>query len=120
MYQITDLYPATKCNTEAMAEMAIGAPVRPNAFLKHCHKSFVLIGDIVVPNAFLDELANHVMPWNMVFDEDDVITAREMVGELFWSGLNANKRRVLGACILILIEQGRVVLEVPTAKRKAA
>lgn len=103
-----------------MSEVAIGAPARYNVFLKFYSKSFVLIENILVPTSFLDELAEHLMPWNHVFENDDLLTAREMVGECFWAGLSTNERTVLGACLLILIEQGRVVLDFPARKQKAA
>ena len=103
-----------------MDDLAIGAPARSTVFIKYCRKCFVLIQDTLVPTAFLDELANHLMPWNMLFDDDDLLTAREMVGELYWAGLSTNERSVLGACLLILIEQGRIVLTFPPSKRKAA
>jgi hypothetical protein len=48
------------------------------------------------------------------------INAREMVGEWYWAGLSNDQRTVLGACLMILIEQGRVVLEFSSAKKKAA
>jgi len=103
-----------------MSEIAIGAPARSNVFTKFNLKSFMLIEGILVSTAFLDELASYPMSWNYVFETDDPLSAREMVGELYWAGLSANQRTVLGACLLILIEQGRITLQFPPAKKKAA
>ena len=120
MYELTKLFPATRCNSDRMEELAIGAPTRSTVFRKYHGKSFMLIEDIVVPTAFLDELAAHPMSWGLIFDDDMAINAREMVGEWYWAGLSNDQRTVLGACLMILIEQGRVVLEFSSAKKKAA
>jgi hypothetical protein len=120
MFPLPDLYPAARCNSYLMQELAIGNPGRSTVFFKYHDRSFVLINDVVVPSAFIDDLAEHPMPWNMLFDDDAVLTTREIVGEPFWLGLTDSQRSVLGACLMILIEQGRVVLEFPKAKRKAA
>jgi len=120
MYTITKLYPATQYNSALMEEIAIGAPAQSSVFMKYARKSFMLIDDQLVPTAFLDRLDKHPMAWNAVFEEDAVYTARELVGEDFWFSLTNAERRVLGACLLILIEQGRVVLEFPATKEKVA
>jgi hypothetical protein len=56
----------------------------------------------------------------LIFDHDMAINARDMVGEWYWAGLSTDQRTVLGACLMILIETDRVVLQFPPAKKKAA
>lgn len=120
MHELTKLYPSVRCNSDVMAELAINAPAESSVFCKYYGKRFLLIEGIVVGATFLDELAEHPIPWDLIFDHGMAISARELVGEWYWAGLSAEHRTVLGACLLILIEQGRVVLKFPEREQKAA
>jgi hypothetical protein len=98
------VYTSVNCNRDVVAEL-VGDAV-PDG-----HFSFVLIDDHIVPNSFIDFVADAVcdttFPYGSVFSVRDYMTAP------LYECLDEEEHQVLGGVIMLLIEQGRVAIEFP-------
>jgi hypothetical protein len=68
-----------------------------------------LINNHLVPYSFLDELEQRF--FDATFDHDQVISIRAIVGDEYLQGLSNAERKVLGGCVLLLIEQSRIAID---------
>lgn len=98
------LYSSVSCNKVMVAEL-VGNDVPEDFF------GFVLIGEHIVPNAFIDFVADAVS--DTTFSYGAVFSVRDYVTEPLWECLDEDERQVLGGVIMLLIEQGRVAVEFP-------
>jgi len=70
--------------------------------------SYYIIRERLVPAAFIDQLAAHLV--DVVFDHDEVISPREVCGEDFWEALDAHEKAVIPDCLVLLIKQHRLAI----------
>ena len=70
--------------------------------------SYYIIRERLVPSAFIDQLAAHLV--DVVFDHDEVISPRDVCGEDFWEALDANEKAVIPDCLALLIKQHRLAI----------
>lgn len=103
----TTAFKYVNCHSEQISEV-IGKDVPHGKF------GFHLINDHLVPNNFLDDLEGRF--FDVTFDHDQVISIRDIVGDAYIQGLTKAEREVLGACLLLLIEQGRLAIYFMDAK----
>jgi hypothetical protein len=66
------------------------------------NRGYFLVEDTLVPYSFLERLDDHLS--NNNFTYGCVLTLEEICGEEFWNSLKSVERKVLGACILMLME----------------
>jgi hypothetical protein len=96
------LYKSVSCNRDVVAEL-VGSDLPEDFF------GFVLIDKHIVPNSFIDFVADAIS--STTFPYGAVVSVRDYVTEPLWEGLDDDERQVLGGVIMLLIEQGRVAVE---------
>jgi hypothetical protein len=101
----SNLYKSVNCNRDAVAEL-VGSDFPEG------HFGFVLIDDHVVPNSFIDFVADALC--DTTFPYGAVFSVRDYVTEPLFECLDEDERQVLGGVIMLLIEQGRVAVEFPS------
>lgn len=70
-----------------------------------------LIGERLVPLSLLRRIESHMD--DVTLDALSVFSAEQMVGEVFWKGLNVVEQEVLPVCLLLLIDEGRITFALP-------
>lgn len=92
------------CNTD-FAEEIYGHDIPEGRY------SYRLLGDHLVPLAFLNRLETHLL--DATFDACTVFSAPEMVSEAFYQGLSPAAQAALPACLFQLIGEGRIAFTFP-------
>lgn len=65
---------------------------------------YVLINGHLVPYAFINRLVDEL--GGAIYEYNEVHSLEEIYGGEFLASLSSNERKVLGACMLLLIEKG--------------
>jgi hypothetical protein len=92
-----NFYIAKKCD-------AIQAGKKPRGIA--CNFGYILIGDLLVPLSFVETVKDALC--GFVFENDFVLSAGDMFETNFLYMLDAHERKVLMSVVLILIEQGKI------------
>ena len=72
---------------------------------------YFIVGDVLVPNAFLDRLGFHLGSEELNYG--DALSPRQLCGDEFFLSLTDEEREVLGPCILLLVDEGRISMRFP-------
>jgi hypothetical protein len=95
------LYRSVNCNRDVVAELVGGD-------FPEDHFGYVLIDDHIVPNSFIEFVADAVC--DTTFPYGAVFSIRDYVTEPLFECLDQEERQVLGGVIMLLIQQGRVAI----------
>ena len=101
MLMLNNSYNAVSCNGDLVSTCG-GYDPKENF-------GFVLIDDHIVPNSFVDFIADALS--DTIFYYGEVLPIRDYVPDDLWANLDTDERAVLGPVIVLLIEQGRVVIK---------
>ncbi len=63
---------------------------------------YFLVDQMMVPYHFLQRLEDHLYKKEIVYGK--VMSVEDVYGEEFWASLSYMEKKVVGACILILLE----------------
>ncbi len=109
----TKLYPSANCNAGQLARMAEEIPGQDKLINESSPCGYFLVNDTLVPYAFLDLIEADIGYGLITIEYGDVFTPEDLMDDQFWAILTEQERAVLGPCVLLLIEQGRIALTFP-------
>jgi hypothetical protein len=114
---MTTLFPTADCNAESIDFVAKHVPGFAGSFAPNQRLGFHLIGDILVPYRFVDEVECQLTHDRLnCFNVTDVT---ELFSDTFLRSLTPLELKVLGGCVLLLIEKGFVPFSLIDAKEAA-
>jgi hypothetical protein len=104
MIQVTNATPIAYCNVE-IAEEFYGIKIQKGRY------GYCIIDGKLVPLSLLSRINDHLC--GVIFDAEDVLSPREMVGKKFWKSLSKDEQDILPACLFQLIAEGFISFNFP-------
>jgi hypothetical protein len=114
---MSNLFPTANCNAESIAFITQHVPSFAGTSAPPKRLGFHLIKETLVPDSFVEDVGYALSEERLNCFE--VTKISDLFGDTYLESLSASELDVLGACVLLLIEQGTVPFSLIKTKRAA-
>lgn len=114
---MSKLFPAADCNAESLAFLTECVPSFAGTAALTGPVGFYLIKSTLVPHRFIDDVEYELTSKRLNCFE--VTKISDLFEDIYLASLTASEMDVLGECVLLLIEQGRLPFSLIDSKEAA-
>lgn len=116
---MTTLFPSADCNVDSIAYVASCPSMRTGKYVSPGRVGFHLIDSSLVPYSFVDEVEHQIQMTGDRLNCFKVSSVTDLFSDTYLTSLTLLEMKVLGGCVLLLIEEGAVPFSL-IDERKAA